>query len=132
MFKQNNIFKYLFMQNFYLHSRCGFDVGSPWALLWTFVAHLQHAGKVVNSIACWKFAVNKRNCDNDGEVNGKGRYGSAHDPNQTFFVFSFLCYHCTEYCCICFVNPLTPKIWLSILLCSCHTFPFKLGMRTWC
>ena len=30
------------------------------------------------------------------------------------------------------VDPLTPKIWLLILPCSCYTFPCKLVMRNWC
>ena len=30
------------------------------------------------------------------------------------------------------VNPLTPKIWLLILPCSCYTLLCKFVMRTWC
>ena len=30
------------------------------------------------------------------------------------------------------LNPFTPKIWLLILPSSCHTFPCKLVLRTWC
>ena len=29
-------------------------------------------------------------------------------------------------------NPLTPRIWLLILLSSCYTFPCKLVARIWC